>query len=235
MAGFESGTWGGRDPATRRRLAGPRRSPGWPAAGHAVCAERQTATGGCHTTAVPCHSESQRYEQARKHSLARVEDAGGAEGRLHRRGLAPARKGRDSLAGRFTRSATGKSAARVRARDDQAETFAAVRETIGPLIRPDRWIVAAGGRTVGALSHSRASDRAERQCPAARSHPRGAHAEPARGSSRKNRTISADASGPLPSVYEPLAWPPDQACPAPCKVQLSILACPSPSAWTVRV
>lgn len=235
MAGFESGTRCGRNPAARRRPAGPRRSPGWPAGGHAVCAERQTATGGRHTTAIPCHSESHRYEQARKHPLARIEDAGGAEGRLHGRGLAPARKGLYSLAGRFTRSATGKSAVRARARDDQAEAFAAVRETIGPLIRPDRWIVGACGRTVGALSHSRASDRAEGPCSAARSCPRGAHAEPARGSPRKNRTISADASGPLPSVYEPLALPPDQACPAPCKVQFSILACPSSSAWTVRV
>jgi hypothetical protein len=32
---------------------------------------------------------------------------------------------------------------------------------------------------------------------------------------RKNRTISAEASGPLGSVYEPERLPPDQACPSP--------------------
>lgn len=48
----------------------------------------------------------------------------------------------------------------------------------------------------------------------------------------KNQTISADASGPARSVWEPLGLPPDQACPAPCNIQLSIQVCPCVSACT---
>jgi len=51
---------------------------------------------------------------------------------------------------------------------------------------------------------------------------RNSQADPARGSARKKRTISADASGPVRSVYEPRASPPDQAWPAPWIVQNSI-------------
>lgn len=51
----------------------------------------------------------------------------------------------------------------------------------------------------------------------------------------KKRSISAEVSGPLASVYEPLASPPDQAWPAPCRVQVSVQGRP-PLAWcTVRV
>ena len=48
----------------------------------------------------------------------------------------------------------------------------------------------------------------------------------------KNRTISAEASGPLGSVYEPGRLPPDQACPRPCTVHRSMMARPSAS-WYV--
>ena len=40
---------------------------------------------------------------------------------------------------------------------------------------------------------------------------------------RKNRSISADASGPLGSVYEPSVLPPDHACPPPCTVHCSTI------------
>ena len=45
----------------------------------------------------------------------------------------------------------------------------------------------------------------------------------------KKRTISAEASGPLGSVYEPEELPPDQACPSPWTVQRSKMACPPAS------
>ena len=40
---------------------------------------------------------------------------------------------------------------------------------------------------------------------------------------RKNLSISAEASGPLGSVYEPSVLPPDHACPLPCTVHCSII------------
>jgi hypothetical protein len=43
----------------------------------------------------------------------------------------------------------------------------------------------------------------------------GAQRQSPRGCSAKKRSISRDASGPLGSVYEPLALPPDQAWPEP--------------------
>ena len=55
-----------------------------------------------------------------------------------------------------------------------------------------------------------------------------------RGCSAKNRTISAEASGPAGSVYEPPATPPDQACPDPCTVHRSATTTPS-RRTTVRV
>jgi hypothetical protein len=45
----------------------------------------------------------------------------------------------------------------------------------------------------------------------------------------KNRTISAEASGPLGSVYEPEKLPPDHACPSPWTVQRSTMARPPAS------
>ena len=47
------------------------------------------------------------------------------------------------------------------------------------------------------------------------------------GCSAKKRTISADASGPAGSVYEPPATPPDQAWPEPCTVHSSPTTAPS--------
>ena len=47
---------------------------------------------------------------------------------------------------------------------------------------------------------------------------------PARTWERKNRTISAEASGPVGSVNDPLRLPPDHACPAPCTTQCSTTA-----------
>lgn len=46
-------------------------------------------------------------------------------------------------------------------------------------------------------------------------------AVPARSCDRKNRSISAEASGPAGSVYEPLALPPAHAWPAPCSTHCS--------------
>lgn len=43
----------------------------------------------------------------------------------------------------------------------------------------------------------------------------------AHGCERKKRIISADASGPRASVYEPAALPPDHACAAPCNTHTS--------------
>jgi hypothetical protein len=52
---------------------------------------------------------------------------------------------------------------------------------------------------------------------------------------RKKRIISRLASGPRASVYEPLALPPDQAWPAPCRTHCSRTSPPASSSWTVRV
>lgn len=41
---------------------------------------------------------------------------------------------------------------------------------------------------------------------------------------RKNRTNSADASGPFASVYEPFELPPDHACEPPWTVHVSTIA-----------
>jgi hypothetical protein len=50
-----------------------------------------------------------------------------------------------------------------------------------------------------------------------------------RGCWLKKRTISAEASGPLGSVYEPEELPPDHACPSPWTVHRSAMACPPAS------
>jgi hypothetical protein len=52
---------------------------------------------------------------------------------------------------------------------------------------------------------------------------------------RKKRIISRLASGPRASVYEPLALPPDQAWPAPCRTHCSRTSPPASSSWTLRV
>ena len=54
------------------------------------------------------------------------------------------------------------------------------------------------------------------------------------GCSRKNRSISRVASTPRASVWLPLGWPPDQACPAPCNNQCSATT-PSAARYTVCV
>ena len=51
----------------------------------------------------------------------------------------------------------------------------------------------------------------------------------ARGCRRKNRSISALASGPRGSVYEPAGSPPDQAWPAPWIVHCSARSAPCAS------
>jgi hypothetical protein len=51
----------------------------------------------------------------------------------------------------------------------------------------------------------------------------GVPSAPRCGCWRKNRTISADASGPLGSVYEPGRFPPDQACPSPWIIHCSMI------------
>ena len=52
---------------------------------------------------------------------------------------------------------------------------------------------------------------------------------------RKNRSISALASGPFASVYDPAPLPPNQAWPPPWTSQCSSSTRPSGLRWTVRV
>jgi hypothetical protein len=56
-----------------------------------------------------------------------------------------------------------------------------------------------------------------------------------RGVSKKNRSISREASGPCRSVCEPSGHPPDQACPSPSMAQCSTWGTPFASMITVRV
>ena len=56
-----------------------------------------------------------------------------------------------------------------------------------------------------------------------------------RGVSKKNRSISREASGPCGSVCEPSGQPPDQACPSPSMAQCSTWGTPLASTITVRV
>lgn len=61
------------------------------------------------------------------------------------------------------------------------------------------------------------------------------HCNGRRGFSRKNRSISRDASGPVGSVNEPASLPPDHAWPPPCRIQCSAAGRPASTAWTYRV
>src|SRR5947209_6779779 len=75
----------------------------------------------------------------------------------------------------------------------------------------------------------------EAACSAHRTTPSAGYRECRSDEARKKRTISADASGPRWSVYEPIEFPPDQACPAPWTVHDSTRTAPSGAVWTVRV
>src|SRR5271166_5499819 len=62
------------------------------------------------------------------------------------------------------------------------------------------------------------------------------HGTPSLGvASKKNRSISREASGPWASVNDPSGMPPDQACPSPSMAQHSAWGTPRASVTMVRV